>query len=78
MSGAVPAPSRGVFRGKVCGAPTRPEAGRVTAIFPPEQQARAAALQIVALMAAILLLRPRGPLGEQVTVSRHVEIEADI
>jgi branched-chain amino acid transport system permease protein len=70
-----------VFRGKVCGAPTRPEAGRVTAIFPPEQQARAAALQIVAigvLMAAILLLRPRGLLGEQVTVSRHVEIEADI
>jgi branched-chain amino acid transport system permease protein len=49
----------------------------MTEIFPPEQQARAAALQIVAigvLMAAILLLRPRGLLGEQVTVSRHVEI----
>jgi branched-chain amino acid transport system permease protein len=51
----------------------------MTEIFPPEQQARAAALQIVAigvLMAAILLLRPRGLLGEAVTVSRHVDIEA--
>jgi branched-chain amino acid transport system permease protein len=51
----------------------------MTEIFPPEDQARAAALQIVAigvLMAAILLLRPRGLLGEQVTVSRHIEIEA--
>jgi branched-chain amino acid transport system permease protein len=50
----------------------------MTTIFPPEQQARAAALQIVAigvLMAAILLLRPRGLLGEAVTVSRHIEIE---
>jgi branched-chain amino acid transport system permease protein len=50
----------------------------MTEIFPPEQQARAAALQIVAigvLMAAILLLRPRGLLGEAVTVSRHIEIE---
>jgi len=50
----------------------------MTAIFPPEQQARAAALQIVAigvLMSVILLLRPRGILGEEVTVSRHVEIE---
>ncbi|MES1151676.1 MAG: branched-chain amino acid ABC transporter permease [Dongia sp.] len=50
----------------------------MTAIFPPEQQARAAALQIVAigvLMAVILLLRPRGILGERVTVSRHIEIE---
>src|SRR5262249_43761364 len=36
-------------------------------LFPPEQQARAAALQIVligVLLAAILLLRPRGILGE--------------
>jgi branched-chain amino acid transport system permease protein len=50
----------------------------MTEIFPPEQQARAAALQIVAigtLMAVILLLRPRGLLGEAVTVSRHIEIE---
>ena len=48
----------------------------MTMIFPPEYQARAAALQIVAIgviMAAILLLRPRGILGEQVTVSRHLD-----
>ena len=48
----------------------------MTTIFPPEYQARAAALQIVAIgviMAAILLLRPRGILGEQVTVSRHLD-----
>jgi branched-chain amino acid transport system permease protein len=48
----------------------------MTMIFPPEAQARAAALQIVAIgviMAAILLLRPRGILGERVTVSRHLE-----
>jgi branched-chain amino acid transport system permease protein len=47
----------------------------MSTIFPPEHQARAAALQIVAIgviMAAILLLRPRGILGEQVTVSRHL------
>ena len=45
------------------------------AIFPPEYQARAAALQIVligVLLAAILLLRPRGLLGEHATVSRFV------
>jgi len=49
----------------------------MTMIFPPEYQARAAALQIVAIgviMAAILLLRPRGILGEQVTVSRHLDL----
>jgi branched-chain amino acid transport system permease protein len=48
----------------------------MTMIFPPEYQARAAALQIVAIgviMAAILLLRPRGIFGEQVTVSRHLD-----
>jgi branched-chain amino acid transport system permease protein len=48
----------------------------MTTIFPPEAQARAAALQIVAIgviMAAILLLRPRGILGEPVTVSRHLD-----
>jgi branched-chain amino acid transport system permease protein len=47
----------------------------MSTIFPPEHQARAAALQIVAIgviMAAILLLRPRGILGEPVTVSRHL------
>ena len=44
-------------------------------IFPPEQQARAAALQIVAigvLMSATILLRPRGLIGERITISRHV------
>jgi branched-chain amino acid transport system permease protein len=48
----------------------------MTTVFPPEDQARAAALQIVAIgviMAAILLLRPRGILGEPVTVSRHLD-----
>ncbi|HTO85808.1 MAG TPA: branched-chain amino acid ABC transporter permease [Methylomirabilota bacterium] len=48
----------------------------MSAIFPPEQQARAAALQIVAIgvmLAVILLVRPRGLLGERKTVSRYVE-----
>jgi branched-chain amino acid transport system permease protein len=48
----------------------------VSAIFPPEQQARAAALQIVAIgaiLAAILVIRPRGLLGEETIVSRHVQ-----
>ena len=48
----------------------------ISAIFPPEQQARAAALQIVAIgvvMVAILLVRPRGLLGEAATVSRHLD-----
>ncbi|HVI88933.1 MAG TPA: branched-chain amino acid ABC transporter permease [Dongiaceae bacterium] len=52
----------------------------IGAIFPPEQQARAAALQIVAIgvvMVAILLLRPRGLLGEATTVSRHVDLAAE-
>ncbi|MBE7219554.1 MAG: branched-chain amino acid ABC transporter permease [Caulobacteraceae bacterium] len=47
----------------------------VTAIFPPEQQARAAALQIVGIgitLAALLVLRPQGLLGERVAVSRFV------
>ena len=40
----------------------------IAALFPPDQQARAAALQIVMIgvvLAAILLLRPRGLLGER-------------
>jgi branched-chain amino acid transport system permease protein len=44
-------------------------------IFPPDQQARAAALQIVAigvLLSATIVLRPRGLLGERITVSRHL------
>lgn len=50
-------------------------AGAVAAIFPPGEQARAAALQIVMIgvaLCAILLLRPRGILGEQRVVSRHL------
>jgi branched-chain amino acid transport system permease protein len=48
----------------------------MSVVFPPAQQARAAALQIVAIgvvLAVILLLRPRGILGEEKTVSRHIE-----
>lgn len=47
----------------------------ISALVPPEQQARAAALQIVLIglaICAVLLLRPRGILGELRTVSRHV------
>lgn len=50
-------------------------AGAIAAIFPPGQQARAAALQIVMIglaLCAILLLRPRGMLGEERIVSRHL------
>ncbi len=50
-------------------------ASAVSAVFPPEQQARAASLQIVLIgvtLCAILLLRPRGLLGEVSVVSRHV------
>lgn len=50
-------------------------AGAVAALFPPDQQARAAALQIVMIgvgLCAILLLRPRGIIGELRTVSRHI------
>ena len=48
----------------------------VTAFFPPEQQARAAALQITGigvLLSLALLIRPRGLLGERINVSRHTE-----
>ena len=47
----------------------------ISAGVPPEHQARAAALQIVLIgiaICAVLLLRPRGILGEVRTVSRHV------
>lgn len=43
--------------------------------FPPEEQARAAALRIVAigvLLSATIVWRPRGLIGERTTVSRHV------
>jgi branched-chain amino acid transport system permease protein len=44
-------------------------------LFPPEAQARAAALRIVAigvLLALMIVLRPRGLVGERLGVSRHV------
>ena len=46
-----------------------------SAVFPPEQQARAASLQIViigVMLCLILLWRPRGLIGEERTVSRHI------
>ena len=46
------------------------------ALLPSEFQARAAALQIVAIgvmLCVILLLRPRGLLGEEKNVSRHLD-----
>ena len=48
----------------------------IAAVVPPEEQARASALKIVMIGIAIcvvLLLRPRGLLGELKTVSRHIE-----
>ena len=50
-------------------------AALISALVPPEAQARAASLQIVMIGLAIcvmLLVRPRGILGEVRTVSRHV------
>jgi len=50
-------------------------ASAVASLFPPEQQARAASLQIVMIglaLCAILLWRPRGILGEARILSRHV------
>lgn len=51
-------------------------AAAISAFVPPELQARAAAFQIVLIglaICAMLLLRPRGLLGEVRTVSRHVD-----
>jgi branched-chain amino acid transport system permease protein len=48
----------------------------LSALVPAEHQARAAALQIViigAVLAAVLVMRPRGLLGETKTVSRHLK-----
>ena len=48
----------------------------ISGVFPAEQQARAATLQIVMIglaLCAMLLLRPRGILPEGRTVSRHIE-----
>lgn len=46
------------------------------AFFPPDEQARAAALRVVAigvLLSLTLVLRPRGLFGERAVVSRHLE-----
>jgi branched-chain amino acid transport system permease protein len=51
-------------------------AAALSALFPPGEQARAATLQIVMIgvgLCAILLLRPRGILGEERIVSRHLD-----
>jgi branched-chain amino acid transport system permease protein len=48
----------------------------IGALFPPEDQARAASLQIVAIgvmLSVFLLVRPRGLFGERRTVSRHLD-----
>jgi branched-chain amino acid transport system permease protein len=48
----------------------------ISEIIPPEQQARASALKIVMIglgICMMLLLRPRGLLGELVAVSRHIK-----
>jgi len=50
----------------------------LTALLPSDWQARGAALRVVAIgaaLAAVLLARPRGLIGERATVSRHVEGE---
>jgi branched-chain amino acid transport system permease protein len=52
-------------------------ASAIAAIVPAQEQARAASLQIVMIgvaLCAILLLRPRGILGEVRIVSRHLKI----
>jgi branched-chain amino acid transport system permease protein len=46
-----------------------------SAFFPPGEQARAAALRIViigVLLAATVVLRPRGLMGERLSISRHL------
>lgn len=48
--------------------------GALRAVMPPDAQARGAALQVVLigiLLAAMLILRPRGLLGEETAISRH-------
>jgi branched-chain amino acid transport system permease protein len=50
----------------------------LTAVLPQELQARSAALQTVVIgvvLAAVLLVRPRGLLGEETVVSRHARPE---
>jgi branched-chain amino acid transport system permease protein len=48
----------------------------IGAFFPPDEQARAAALRIVAIgvmLSATIVLRPRGIFGERAVVSRHLD-----
>jgi branched-chain amino acid transport system permease protein len=50
----------------------------LTAVTPQAMQARAAALQVVLIgvvLAAVLVVRPRGLLGEEAVVSRHARPE---
>ncbi len=52
----------------------------ISEVVPPDQQARASALKMVMIgvgICLVLLLRPRGLLGERATVSRHVEATAE-
>jgi branched-chain amino acid transport system permease protein len=52
--------------------------GLLAAVIPQERQARAAALQIVLIgvvLAAVLVARPRGLVGEEAVVSRHARPE---
>jgi branched-chain amino acid transport system permease protein len=52
--------------------------GLIRDVLPAAEQARGAALQVVligVLIAAILVLRPRGILGERARVSRHATPE---
>lgn len=56
-------------------------AAAISELFAPAQQARAAALQIVMIgvaLCVVLLLRPRGLLGEQRVVSRHIGAREEI
>ena len=53
--------------------------GLLREIVPVQHQARAASLQVMLiglLLAAILLARPRGLLGEEIVVSRHAGAES--
>lgn len=54
--------------------------GALRAMMPADAQARGAALQVVLigiLLAAMLVLRPRGLLGEETAISRHASAPAD-
>ncbi len=54
--------------------------GVLRGLVPVDQQARAASLQVVligVLLAAILLVRPRGLIGEEAAVSRHAGREPE-